>query len=230
MMIPIKTACIPNNSPCRYLIHAEKVFLFMMIKMAHGFGNTYMVNFIFGGHFSKWSHAYRWAIMYLDSRYEPILSHSSLLCFINQFLIFNEAIEMECQRTKVRELVALDVDGNTWVEVLGLLHSPFDVVGFINDSIDICSMPMSSLCGDYKGTARKAEYEDAQRAFYTGYKKFHGIKVEAIHLPNGMSFLFGPVSVHHYDAGLFQMSNIDNYLVAIQDGKLWLQLRTAHKV
>ncbi len=78
---------------------------------------------------------------------------------------------------------------------------------------------MSGPRGDYKGAARKEAYEDVQQAFYTGYKKFHGIKVEAIHLPNGMSFLFGPVSARHNDAGLLQMSNIDNYLAAIQDGK-----------
>jgi hypothetical protein len=85
------------------------------------------------------------------------------------------------------------------------------------DLLDVT--PMSGPRGDYKGAARKAAYEDVQRAFYTGYKKFHGIKVEAIHLPNGMSFLFGPVSARHNDAGLLQMSNIDNYLAAIQDGK-----------
>ena len=76
----------------------------------------------------------------------------------------------------------------------------------------------SENAGEF-GAAKKAAYEDVQRAFYTGYKKFHGIKVEAIHLPNGMSFLFGPVSARHNDAGLLQMPNIDNYLAAIQDGK-----------
>ncbi len=78
---------------------------------------------------------------------------------------------------------------------------------------------MSGPRGDYEGAARKEAYEDVQRQFYTGYKTFHGIKVEAIHLPNGKSFLFGPVSACHNDAGLLQMSNIDNYLAAIQDGK-----------
>jgi hypothetical protein len=219
MMIPIETGCVRNNRRCKYLIHAEEVFLFTMIKMAQGFTNAYMVNFIFGGHICRWSHAYRWAIKYLDGRYESILSHSGLLRFVDQFPEFNEAIEKECQRSKRRELVAPDENGNTWIEIPGLLHLPFDVIGFIDDSIDRCSTPMSGPRGDYEGAARKAAYEDAQRAFYTGYKKFHGIKVEAIHLPNGMSFLFGPVSARHNDAGLLLMSNIDNYLAAIQDGK-----------
>lgn len=139
--------------------------------------------------------------------------------FVNVFPAFNEAIEKECQRTKLQELVEPDENGNTWVEIPGLLHLPFDIVGFIDNSIDRCSTPMSGPCGDYEGAVRKAEYHDAQQAFYTGYKKFHGIKVEEIHLPNGMSFLFGPVSAHHNDAGVLQMSNIDNYLAAIQEGK-----------
>ena len=218
MMIPIETGYVRNQRRCRYLIHAEEVFLFTMIKVAHGFTNAYLVNFVFGGHASRWSHAYRWAIKYLDEKYEPILGYSGLQRFVNQFPEFNQAIEKECQRPKRRELVVPDENGNTWVEIPGLLHLPFDIIGFIDDSIDRCSTPMSGPRGDYEGAARKAEYQDAQQAFYTGYKKHHGIKVEEIHLPNGMSFLFGPVSARHNDAGVLQMSNVDNYLAAIQEG------------
>jgi hypothetical protein len=31
----------------------------------------------------------------------------------------------------------------------------------------------------------------AQRAVYTGYKKLHGIKMETVFLPNGISTIFG---------------------------------------
>ena len=101
MMIPIETGFVRNNRRCRYLIHAEEVFLFTMVKMAHGFTNAYMVNFIFGGHASRWSHAYRWAIKYLNSQYTPILGYAGLQRFVNVFLAFNEAIEKEGQRTKL---------------------------------------------------------------------------------------------------------------------------------
>ncbi len=50
MMITIETGYVVNHTWCRYLIHAEETFLFVMIKMAHGFTNAYMVNFMFGGH------------------------------------------------------------------------------------------------------------------------------------------------------------------------------------
>jgi len=224
MMVPIETKHFRGNTPCRYLIHAEELFLFALTKCATGFSNKTLVQLYFGGHASKWSHAYRWTLKYVDERYAPIIGYSGLQRFVNMFPEFNQAIEQECKREKERELANPDENGNTWVEIPGLQHLPFDIVGFIDDSIDRCSTPMSGPRGDYEGAARKAEYQDAQQAFYTGYKKFHGIKVEEIHLPNGMSFLFGPVSARHNDAGVLQMSNVDNYLAAIQEGKFTVEV------
>jgi hypothetical protein len=34
----------------------------------------------------------------------------------------------------------------------------------------------------------------AQRSVYTGYKKCHGIKLETVLLPNGISTVYGPTS------------------------------------
>lgn len=219
MMIPIPTGNYRGNTPCRYLIHAEEVFIFMLTKVALGWQNVWLINFYFGGHASKWSYAYPWAIKYIDERYASTLGFAGLQRFVNKFPEFNRAIEKECQRTKKRQLVEPDENGNDWVFIPGLKHLPFDVIGFIDDSIDRCSTPMSGPRGDYEGAARKAEYQATQQqAFYTGYKKLHGIKVEEIHLPNGISFVFGPVSARHNDVGVLQMSNIDNYLAAIQDG------------
>ena len=76
----------------------------------------------------------------------------------------------------------------------GINFMPWDVFAFIDDSIDRISTPFSGLRGDYEGAARRAEYADAQQAFYTGYIKAHGIKVETVFLPNGLCTLFGPVS------------------------------------
>jgi hypothetical protein len=53
---------------------------------------------------------------------------------------------------------------------------PWDVFAFIDDSIDHISTPFSGPRGDYEGAACWA----AQQAFYTGYIKAHGIKVETI--------------------------------------------------
>ncbi len=64
--------------------------------------------------------------------------------------------------------------------VPGINFMPWDVYGFIDDSIDQLFTPFSGPHGDYEGTARKAEYAGAQQAFYSSYVKDHGIKVETI--------------------------------------------------
>jgi hypothetical protein len=76
----------------------------------------------------------------------------------------------------------------------GINFMPWDVFGFIDDSIDRISTPFSGQRGNYESASRKAKYADAQQAFYSGYVNDHGIKVETIFLPNGLSTLFGPVS------------------------------------
>jgi hypothetical protein len=68
------------------------------------------------------------------------------------------------------------------------------------------------------GAARNADYDEMQRAFSTGYKKFHGIKYESILLPNGLVTLFGPVSARHSDRGVQLMTNINRFLVNLQNG------------
>mmetsp|Transcript_17599 Transcript_17599/g.35153 ORF Transcript_17599/g.35153 Transcript_17599/m.35153 type:complete len:186 (-) Transcript_17599:132-689(-) len=59
-----------------------------------------------------------------------------------------------------------------------------------------------------------------QRAFYTGYKKIHGIKVETVFLPNGISTVFGPVSARLTDVeNVLAMSKLNEFLVHAQQGK-----------
>jgi hypothetical protein len=55
-----------------------------------------------------------------------------------------------------------------------------------------------------------------QRAFYTGFKKLHGIKVETVFLPNEISTLFGPVSARRSDIPVLQTSNLNKFVVRIQ--------------
>ena len=86
----------------------------------------------------------------------------------------------------------------------------------MDDSIYQTSKPFSGPRGDYLGAARKAEYEETQRAVYTGYKKIHGLKVETVFLPNGLIFLFGPVSARRNDMGVLRMSDLSGFLVKVQ--------------
>jgi hypothetical protein len=110
--------------------------------------------------------------------------------------------------------------------ILGINFMPWDVFAFINDSIDCISTPFSGPREDYKGAAPRAEYVDAQQVFYTGYIKAHGIKVETVFLPNGLCTLFGPVSARRDDADVAAMSNLNAFLVLIQQGQFFSPTRT----
>jgi hypothetical protein len=53
-----------------------------------------------------------------------------------------------------------------------------------------------------------------------GYKKLHGIKVETVFLPNGMTTLFGPVSARLADVEIvLAMSNLNEFLIHAQEGR-----------
>ena len=79
---------------------------------------------------------------------------------------------------------------------------------------------MSDPDGNYDGAPRKALGNVAQRTVYTGYKKCHGLKVETVLLPNGISTLFGPTWARIHDvSSVLQMSGLDAFLVEIQQGK-----------
>lgn len=51
--------------------------------------------------------------------------------------------------------------------------------------------------------------------------------METTFLPNGLSFLFGPVSARQGDAGVLRMSNLNPYLVWLQHGCFTLATGTA---
>jgi hypothetical protein len=142
-----------------------------------------------------------------------IAGHQGLTCFFGDFPWFHRAIEEYVQRNHLRELV----DG-TMMIIPGINFMPLDVIAFIDYSIDCISTPFSGPCRDYEGAAHRAEYADAQQAFYTGYIKAHGIKVETVFLPNGLCTLFGPVSARRAGASVAAMSNLNAFLVLIQQG------------
>jgi hypothetical protein len=199
-----------------YRIHPEEVFLFTLTKLATGMSNHMIVDTFFGGDYNRWSYGYPWMLCYLDKRYKNIVGHQGLTCFVMDFPWFHRAIEEHVQHNHLHELV----DGTMRI-VPGINFMPWDVFAFINDSIDCISTPFSGPHGDYEGAARRAEYANAQQAFYMGYIKVHGIKVETVFLPNGLCALFGPVSAWRADASVAAMSNLNAFLVLIQQGQFF---------
>jgi hypothetical protein len=86
------------------------------------------------------------------------------------------------------------------------------------NTIDRISVPFSGPRGDYEDAAWKNEYADAQQAFYTGYCKYHGFKIESILLPDGLSHIFGPVLARPNNVAVLRMSNLNEFLILLQRG------------
>ena len=57
--------------------------------------------------------------------------------------------------------------------------------------------------------------DDIQRTFYSGYFSAHGMKVQALTLPNGMFDSIYVASLRTSDSGLLNMSGLDNYLSSL---------------
>jgi hypothetical protein len=150
-------------------------------------------------------------VAYVNSR---IISHEKLIDFVDEFSAFYDAINRFIQKASIHNFT----DGSA-EERAGLNFLPFSILGFIDCLIDHISRPFSGPDGDYIGAPRRALHDAAQRLVYTGYKKCHGIKVEMVMLPNGMSTIYWPTSARIHDiCGVLQMSGLDNFLMQIQQG------------
>ncbi len=127
-------------------------------------------------------------LKYLDKRYANIIGHQGLVRYADELPAYRQAIQQYVQRNHQCELI-----NGTMTIVPCINFMPWDLFGFIDDSIDRISTPFSGPHGNYEGATRKAKYVDAQQVFYSGYIKDHGIKFETIFLLNGLSTLFGPM-------------------------------------
>jgi hypothetical protein len=185
-----------------------------MIKVATGMSNFLIVdNYSIGGDYARWSKSYPWMIRYLSSRYDGILGYGGLAGFVDQFPCFHDAIERYARTEKAQEQ-----DDGTFHLIPGLRYCPWYIFAFIDCSI---SVPFSGPCGDYEGAARRNEYANPQQAFYTGYCKYHGFKIESILTPDGLSHIFGPVSARPNNVAVLRMSNLNEFLILLQRG-LWI--------
>lgn len=207
-----------NNSrgvACCYLFRPEELFLFMMTRCKKGWTIKDTCNEIFGGNYNRWSYGWRWIMFYLDARYKRTVGHQYLHRVVHRFPEFFDAIQKRVRDAKLHT----DTNGNEWRSP-GLAFLPYRIFGFIDCSIYKTSIPFSGPDGDYEGAPRKERYAISQRSIYTRFKKVHGIKMETVLLPNGISTIYGPGSARRHDTGgMLRMSGLNDFLVNIQQGR-----------
>ncbi len=204
-----------NGAPCCYRLHPEEVFLFTLCRLAMGMSQVRIVDTYISGDKNHWMFAYPWMLKYLDERYVNIVGRQGLMHFIHNFLHFKHTIEQCVQCNHQCE----PVDGMMTI-VSGLNFMLWDVFGFIHNILKKILTPFSGPCGDYEGAARKAEYGDAQQAFYPGYVKDNKIKVETICCQMVSQLFLDPCLLDKLTRAsvLLAMSNLNEFLVQLQCG------------
>lgn len=205
---------VSNRNGQFHRFHPEEIFLFMMTKHRTGFSNKHLCDLIFGGWPSPWSHGWPWILHFLDEKYAHIIGHQGLARFLDKFPRFFNSIQ-----NFIRQRTIHHFNDGTAEATSGLNFLPFVIFGFIDCTIFRICRPYSGPAGDFVGAPRNSRYYNAQRAVYTRFKKLHGVKIETVMLPNGISTVFGPTSARPNDvAGVLRMSNLDEFLFALQQG------------
>ena len=98
---------------------------------------------------------------YINDRYEDIIGNQGLTRYVCEFKRYHKTIEQFFQWERHVE----QLDG-LYDIIPGLEFLPWDVFGFIDDSIYKISKPFSGPRGDYVGAAQKEEFDKSQRALY----------------------------------------------------------------
>jgi hypothetical protein len=171
----------------------------------------------FGGDPRRFTYAIRAIIAHLHSTFYHKISGDSMRQWTSpqQVAEFREAIwnrftQQNPHDVELRHNAELaDGLGNDSFLIEGILPEQFRPFGFLDDyGIE------SNRVGDAP-RRRLGFLEDIQRAFYSGYFRFHGLKAQVVYLPNGMvgSIFIG--SLAQNDQGMQNMSGLNDYLVEL---------------
>ena len=110
-------------------------------------------------------------MLYLNARYASILGHQGILCYLLLFCEFRDAIEKYCQK----DCLYYDHHGNATL-VPGLSELPFNICGFIDDTINQILVPFSGPAGDYEGAPCRPQYIYAQESVILVTKRCTGTR------------------------------------------------------
>ena len=94
----------------------------------------------------------------------------------------------------------------------------FNIFAFIDNTMIKMCRPGGGPLTD--GEAAPRLPKEIQQAWWTGWKKLHGMKWQSVTMANGMDFeIWGPVSVRHPDAFTLNGSRIEEKLRECQAGR-----------
>ena len=193
----------------RYSFDGEEAFLHFMLYLRCGESKLRMSTSYFGGDPRRFTYSVRLIIDHLYHHFYHKISGDSMQMWVDQIKDFRNSIWKKLTQGYTIESTT-DTQGTVHQTVtnvsLEIPPSSFRIFGFLDDTGFRTQAPARTLRRRYGLT------QDVQRAFYSGYFSGHGLKVQAVTLPNG---LFGSIfvsSLRISDCGLQNMSGLDSYL------------------
>ena len=193
----------------RRVFSGEEAFLHYMVYNRLGITKLQLSLYYFGGDPRRFSYSIRVFGKFLFHTFYHKISGDSMRMWVNRITDFRRAIWNSVVNTIVVDSESR-LNGN---ELRGFrLEVPFDsfrVFGFLDDTSIRTTAP------GIEARRRNGFRDDIQRAFYSGYFSHHGVKVQAVSLPNGMigSVYIGCLRVS--DSGLLNMSRLNAYLSSL---------------
>jgi hypothetical protein len=177
------------------------VLLLSLHKLGHPI-KFHCLGYFYNKDWTVVNRAFNWFMKYLRTQWGHLIT--------NSWAFWRPHLEEFTE--KIRLKIEAKSDGN-------IVYPPggMSLFGFLDDT-------SQSTCRVGGGPAERGE--DAirfnsllQMAFYSGYKKNHGVKFQSVELPNGMAIdFYGPLSIRHSDTELVTYSNLEEKLRVLSDG------------
>ena len=193
----------------RYRFTGEECLLHYLLFNRIGEMKLRMSTNYFGGDPRRFTYSIRIITQHIYNTFYHKISGNSMRMWMPYVTDFRRAIWNKLNEgATVTERDSHDGENNP-VRTIVNLSIPFDafrIFGFLDDTGFRTTATANETRREY------GFYDDVQRAFYSHYYSGHGLKVQAVTLPNG---LFGSVFVGAWrvsDSGLLNMSGLDTYL------------------
>jgi len=134
---------------------------------------------------------------------------------LNNMDYWKPYLAQSCEAIRVK---LMNLNWVNWRQYHPPAHEPggFRFCGFIDNTMFAFSRPGGNTDG---GSAAPRVPKEIQQAWWTGWKKFHGMKWQTVILANGMDLnVFGPLSARKNDLTSLEKSNFEDQFTALQAG------------
>jgi DDE superfamily endonuclease len=204
----------PPPGQRRTFFPREEALIKFLNWLRHGHTFIHMAAYVFGGDPRIYTFIMRCMVSHLYTTFYHKVSGDSLRMWMPYLDVFRGAILLH-----LRNQAQIDVLSNIpglAAEAAAFLQSlpeTFRIFGFVDD------YGVQTAAPGYSARRHQDFLHDIQRAYYSGYFRFHGLKAQVVFLPNGMVGSVFVASLAHNDRGMVNLSGLNEYLLSLLQGR-----------